>query len=234
MKIRSTSLLRIFLMMSGIFLIGICVACYRLSCFGVDSFTGMNLGISSFIGFRFGTWQLIANILILIVVFFTVPHCIGPGTIVNMICVGYISDFICWVINDAVSLKITLPIQIIFLLLGTLFASLGVALYMKADMGISPYDSVALILIKLTKNKLSFRIARISSDLTALIIGVFFCIVSHHNIWTIIGIGTIFNSLFNGPFIQLFQRYLEKIFRFEENFERSSHQRDRRIFSSFR
>lgn len=203
--------LRIGFMLLGIFLISVCVACYRLSGFGVDSYTGMNLGISGFLGMSFGNWQLIMNILILIVVFFTVRHCIGAGTIVNMVGVGYIADFLCWLVNDLLEMEMTLPLRILALLLGTLFASLGVALYMIADMGISPYDSVALIIVKLTKEKVPFQIARISSDITVLIIGVVFCLAAHNNVWMIVGIGTVINSLFNGPLIQFFRSRIEKV-----------------------
>lgn len=211
MKEKNNQLIfRSILMLTGIFLISVCVAFYRLSGFGVDSFTGMNLGISGFIGLSFGSWQLIANILILIVVFFTVRHCIGAGTIVNMICVGYAADFICWLVQDAISIEVTLPLRIFMLLIGTLFASSGVALYMKADMGISPYDSVALIIVKLTKERVPFHIARISSDITALVIGILFCLAARNNVWLIVGIGTIINSLFNGPFIQFFRKQLDE------------------------
>lgn len=203
-------LLRCFLMVIGILLISICVACYRLSGFGVDSFTGMNLGISGFLGMSFGTWQLIVNFVILIVVFFTVRHCIGLGTVVNMVCVGYIADFLCWLVDDVICIEMTLPLRILALLLATLFASLGVALYMKADMGISPYDSVALIITKLTKEKILFQYARISSDITALLIGILFCLASKGNIWMIVGIGTVCNSLFNGPLIQFFRNLIDK------------------------
>lgn len=203
--------LRIGFMLLGIFLISVCVACYRLSGFGVDSYTGMNLGISGFLGMSFGNWQLIMNILILIVVFFTVRHCIGAGTIVNMVGVGYIADFLCWLVNDVLEIEMTLPLRILALLLGTLFASLGVALYMIADMGISPYDSVALIIVKLTKEKVPFQIARISSDITVLIIGVVFCLAAHNNVWMIVGIGTVINSLFNGPLIQFFRSRIERV-----------------------
>ena len=207
---KNFDLLRCFLMISGILLISICVACYRLSGFGVDSFTGMNLGISGFLGMSFGTWQLIVNFVILIVVFFTVRHCIGLGTVVNMVCVGYIADFLCWLVDDVICIEMTLPLRVLALLLATLFASLGVALYMKADMGISPYDSVALIITKLTKEKIPFQYARISSDITALLIGILFCLASKSNIWMIVGIGTVCNSLFNGPLIQFFRNLIDK------------------------
>lgn len=212
MKKKSTRdlILRSLFMVFGILLISICVAGYRLSGFGVDSFTGMNLGISGCIGLSFGTWQLIANFAILIVVFFTVRHCIGAGTIVNMVCVGYIADFLCWLVQDLGKIEMTLPLRIVALLIGTLFAAIGVALYMKADMGIAPYDSVALIIEKLSKERVPFHIARITSDITALVIGVLFCLASGNNIWTILGIGTLLNALFNGPLIQFFRTRIDK------------------------
>ena len=83
-------------MLIGILLIGMCVASYRISGFGVDAFSCMNLGISGFLKMSFGNWQLIMNAVLLIIVWFTVRNCIGPGTIVNMVLVGYTADFLCW------------------------------------------------------------------------------------------------------------------------------------------
>ena len=57
-------------MVLGILFIGLCVSFLRLSQFGVDPFSAMNLGISGFIGWSFGTWQLLVNAIILVVVFF--------------------------------------------------------------------------------------------------------------------------------------------------------------------
>lgn len=202
---------RIAQMLSGIFLIGLCVACFRLSGFGVDAFTGMNLGISGFIGWSFGNWQLLANAVILIVVFFTVRHCIGAGTIINMIFVGYIADFICWLVLEVIHLEMEMSMRIGALIVAQLFASLGVALYMTADMGIAPYDSVAVIIEKVTKGKIPFHIARVVSDITVLSIGVIFCFAAGNSIWTVVGVGTVCNALLNGPMIQFFKKHIEKM-----------------------
>ena len=199
---------RTIMMLVGILFISITVGCYRLSGFGVDAFTCMNLGISGFIGMTFGTWQLIMNILILIVVFFTVRKCIGAGTIVNMVCVGYGADFICWMAQDVLRIDMTLPLRIGALILGSLFASLGVAFYMVAEMGIAPYDSVALIIEKVTKNRVKFQYARVLSDVTCVVIGVLFCLASHGDLLMIVGIGTVINACFNGPLIQFFRTHV--------------------------
>lgn len=208
---------RLFLMLGGILLIGMCVASYRMSGFGVDPFSCMNLGISGFLGMTFGTWQLIVNAVLLVIVWCTVRHCIGLGTIVNMVGVGYTADFLCWLFLDQIGLPITMPLRIVCLLLGTLFASLGCACYMIADMGIAPYDSVAFIITKYTKEKVSFRLARVLSDLTVMSVGVIFCVIAHNNIWEIVGLGTIVNACLNGPLIQLFRGKLEKIFILNKN-----------------
>lgn len=199
---------RCVMMLVGILFICICVGCYRLSGFGVDAFTCMNLGVSGFIGMGFGTWQLIVNAVILVIVFFTVRKCIGAGTIVNMVCVGYGADLICWLVLDVFGIEMILPLRIAALLIGCIFAGLGVSFYMVAEMGIAPYDSVALIIEKATKKKIPFQYARVISDVTCVVIGVVFCLIAKGNLWMIVGIGTLCNAFLNGPLIQFFKEHV--------------------------
>lgn len=199
------------MMILGILFIGLCVSFLRLSGFGVDPFSAMNLGISGFIGWSFGTWQLLMNAVILVIVFFQARHCIGAGTIINMIFVGYIADFVCWLVQDVVQIEMSLPLRIIALVLAQLMASMGVALYMVADMGIAPYDSVAIIIEKLTHQKIPFHKARVLSDVVVVIVGIAFASASGAGIWAVVGIGTVINACFNGPLIQFFKTKLEKM-----------------------
>ena len=199
------------MMILGILFIGLCVSFLRLSGFGVDPFSAMNLGISGFIGWSFGTWQLLMNAVILVIVFFQARQCIGAGTIINMIFVGYIADFVCWLVQDVVQIEMSLPLRIIALVLAQLMASMGVALYMVADMGIAPYDSVAIIIEKLTHQKIPFHKARVLSDVVVVIVGIAFASASGAGIWAVAGIGTVINACFNGPLIQFFKTKLEKM-----------------------
>ena len=184
MKTDKNFIKRCVLMAVGILFIGICVGAFRLSAFGVDAFTCMNLGIS---------------------VFFTARRCIGAGTIVNMVGVGYMADFICWLFQEVWEVNMTLPLRILALVTGSLLAGIGVAFYMAAEMGIAPYDSVALIIEKGTNGKIKFQYARVLSDITVVIVGVAFCLLSGGDLRLIIGIGTVCNALFNGPLIQFFK-----------------------------
>ncbi len=196
---------RTVMMLMGILFISISVGLYRLSGFGVDAFTCMNLGISEFLHMQFGTWQLIMNGVILIVLFFQGREYIGAGTIVNMVCVGYGADLLCWLVQDLAGIELLLPLRIGALALGCVFASLGVALYMPAEMGMSPYDSVAVMLEKMTRGKLPFQYARVLSDVTVVVVGVVSCLAAGASIWTVVGLGTVCNACFNGPMIQFFR-----------------------------
>lgn len=131
----------------------------------------------------------------------------GLGTIINMVFVGYIADFICFLVNDVAQIHITMPLRIIALILGQFMASMGVALYMTADMEL-PYMMRWLLLLKSNKRKIPFHIARVSSDITVVMIGVLFCIIGKNSVWSIVGIGTIINACCNGPMIQFLKKRL--------------------------
>lgn len=205
---KTVSKMRLMMMCFGIFLIGVAVSAFRLSAFGVDPFTCMNLGISGYLHMGFGTWQLLMNLVILVVVFFTVRKCIGLGTIINMVFVGYTADLFCWIVTDYMKITPGIGFRIVCLCIGMLFASLGAAMYMVADLGIAPYDSVAYIIQKATKEKVSFRMARVLSDVTVMAVGIVACFASGENVWLIVGVGTILNALLNGPLIQFFNTVL--------------------------
>ena len=201
---------RIIMMLAGILFISLSVGLYRLSGFGVDAFTCMNLGISGYLNMQFGTWQLIMNAVILVILFFQGREYIGAGTIVNMVFVGYGADFFCWMVQDLAHMEMSFSLRIGALVLGCLFASLGVAFYSVAVMWMSPYDSVAVLLEKLTHGKIPFQYARVCSDITVVIVGIIFCLAAGNSLWTIIGLGTICNACFNGPVIQFFRTHVSE------------------------
>lgn len=195
---------RATMMVAGILLIGISVGLLRLAAFGVDPFSCMNMGISGFLGMSFGNWQLIANILLLIVVFFTARSFIGLGTVVNMVFVGYIADFVCWLAQDA-GMESPLDLRIALLLVGIVMTCAGAGIYMAADLGIAPYDAAAYVLLKAIKNRIAFRWARIITDFVCVGIGTLFCLLANNELSAIVGVGTIITAFLTGPLIQFFR-----------------------------
>lgn len=206
----SISLERVLKMIVGSVLIGVAVACYRVSLFGVDAYTCMNLGLSGFLGIRFGNFSLIMNTILFVAVLFIAREHIGIGTLVNMASVGYVADFCYWIVMDIMGVQAGMFLRILFLAAASILIALGCALYMNAKLGIAPYDAIAFIIVKFMKGKISFRAARVVSDVTVVIIGVTFCLIGHNNLMEIIGLGTIVNALFNGPLIQFFLTKIEK------------------------
>ena len=196
---------RYTMMMVGNLFIGICVGAYWLSAFGVDAFTCMNLDLGQFVGLSFGTWQLIVNVFLLALVFWKARNRIGPGTVVNMVGVGYLADFLCWLFLEVWQVEMTLPLRILALLTGSVLSGLGVALYITPELGTAPYDSLGLIVEDAAGGRVSFRTARVAIDVTAVVIGVAFCLLAGGRLGLILGVGTVCNALFNGPLIQFFR-----------------------------
>ena len=199
---------RYAMMLVGNLFIGICVGAYRLSALGVDAFTCMNLGLSQFVGLSFGTWQLIVNVFLLALVFWKARNRIGPGTVVNMVGVGYLADFLCWLFLEVWQVEMTLPLRILALLTGSVLSGLGVALYITPELGTAPYDSLGLIVEDAAGGRVSFRSARVAIDVAAVVTGVAFCVLAGGELRLILGVGTVCNALFNGPLIQFFRTYV--------------------------
>lgn len=82
----------------------------------------------------------------------------------------------------------------------------GSAFYMIADLGVSTYDAVALIIVN-TWHKGKFQYVRIITDLVCVILGVVLFLISGgaaRDIITIADVGTIITAFFMGPLIEFF------------------------------
>ena len=126
-----------------------------------------------------------------------------------MVFVGYTADFLCWLFLEQLGLSVGMPLRIAFLLLGMLFLSFGCACYMSAEMGIAPYDSAAFIITKYAGERVSFRTARIATDVTVVLVGIVFSIAGGNSVWQAAGLGTVICSLCNGPLIQYFRSIIQ-------------------------
>ena len=75
----NTKTMKIIMMLLGNLLMGIAVAILRMSRFGTDPFTCMNLGVSGFLNISFGTYQLLVNIIFFIFVYGKEEAALGLG-----------------------------------------------------------------------------------------------------------------------------------------------------------
>lgn len=82
----------------------------------------------------------------------------------------------------------------------------GSAFYMTADLGVSTYDAIAIVMAN--KWKLGkFKYIRVCTDLVCVVLGIVLFLLgggSAKNILTFVGVGTIITAFFMGPLIEFF------------------------------
>jgi len=188
---------RILMSFSGVMLLGVCVALLRLAELGTDPFTVLVTGLTVTTGFPYYLVYSVINAVFLVVVWIIKRKYVGIATILNLFLVGIVADateslFIGWFqVNSWVG-------QVFILLGGLAILCFASSLYMTADLGVSTYDAVALILND--KKILPFRFARILTDL--LCVGIGFLLGG------VVGIGTLFTAFFMGPVIHFLNVHL--------------------------
>ncbi|SDC31574.1 Uncharacterized membrane protein YczE [Pelagirhabdus alkalitolerans] len=190
--------LKLLMMILGNILLGFAIGVFIIAELGTDPFATMNLGVSSTLGWSFGNYQLVFNSLLFIVILLYGRHLIGIGTLVNMTALGYIADFTVYSYEQLPIESIPLVIRLIMLAIGIILASLGLSLYITAQLGVAPYDALPLIIMAFTKDKVSFAKARMGVDILAVIIGFLF--------GAVVNIGTLIIAVSLGNGVAFFNR----------------------------
>ena len=196
---------RIFMSVIGVILCAISVAFFKHAAFGMDSFQVFVNGMVELVPISYGTLYVIINVVLLLFALIFDKHYIGLATLVNLVFLGYIAEFSLYL------LEMLLPnpgivVRIICLAIGIPMMCLASALYYTADMGVSTYDAIALIMAN-TWKLAKFRYCRIGVELCAVIIGAalyYFGKDSFSGIGVLIGVGTIITAFCMGPLIEVF------------------------------
>lgn len=169
---------RFLLMLVGIFFMGFFLSLLILVGFGTDPYSFMNLNIARAINLSLGNWQLIFNSALFCLMLLFARSLIGLGTLFNMIFIGYIADFFCYVWTtcgfEAFVFANGLCAKIIVFVLALFGFVVFASFYINAQLGLSPYDATANILSKIFA-RVPFFVVRIIFDLFAIVIG---CIAS--------------------------------------------------------
>ncbi|MBE5801651.1 MAG: hypothetical protein E7319_05115 [Clostridiales bacterium] len=195
---------RFLLMLLGVFGMGFFLSFLIETAYGSDTCTFMNLPLSAKFGLTFGTWQLCLNIVMLIGVILMKPKLIGAGTIANMVGIGYISDFCRWLWARILpeSLFTLQPARSIVFVLALIPFILSIAIYMVADMGLSPFDALPVIFTE--KLGLRFSTGRMIWDFAAIGVGLL--------AGGKLNIGTFLLALTLGPVVGVVDKFLKKHF----------------------
>lgn len=208
---KSITVAKIIGVLLGNVIIGLGVAGLKLSLMGNDPYTAMILALSDVTHIRIGHFQLMLNLLIFIIQLIWGRKFIGFGTLVNMCLLGYLLEFWQWVLNNTIggAEGHGFVYGLIYMLLSLICIALGLSMYQTANLGVSPYDYLALGMTEAFRPP--YFVNRIITDaacVTIIVIIVLFKLLplsgSH------LGIGTVLCAFCFGPVIHFFDRFSVK------------------------
>lgn len=202
---------RIFMSLFGVIICAISVGIFKIAALGVDPFQALMSGLDKMIPISFGTLYVIVNLLLLVFSLVVDRKNIGIATFINLFLLGYITEFT-YEYLQTVIVEPSMAVRFICLAIGIVVICFGSALYMTANLGVSTYDAVAIVLAYKWKVG-KFQYCRIATDLMCVIGGTIIFLLGGgklSEVPTIVGIGTIITAFFMGPLIELFN---EKIAR---------------------
>ncbi|TGA97016.1 membrane protein [Sporolactobacillus shoreae] len=165
---------------------------------GLDPFTALNIGLSNKLHMSLGIYQLLVNVLIIVLVFFLDRKKIGIGTVINMVFAGFMIEWFSRFYISVFHYHPSILTMMVNGILGLLLFTLGTSLYMSANLGVAPYDAIAPIAS--ARLHIKYRFCRIAQDL-AFMIGAL--IASGP-----IGLATIIIAFFAGPLITFYDKYV--------------------------
>lgn len=189
----------VLIMCIGNILAGMGIAIFKLAGLGTDPFSGMNMAVAETLGMAYGNFQLLVNIVLLIVELLFGRMFLGMGTIVNAVFLAYICTFFYNVFTNIMGIALTaLPARLLALCIGVLICCLGLSMYQMPNEGVAPYDSLSLIMTRKWP-KIPYFWHRMSNDVV--------CALICYAAGGVIGIGTLVTAFGLGPVIHFFNRH---------------------------
>lgn len=204
---------RIAMSVLGVLVCGFSVGIFKLAAFGVDPFQAFMSGMDHLIPIGFGTLYVIVNVVLLSFSLCFNRKKIGIATVINLLFLGYVTQFSYGLLQQMFP-QPSIPIRAAALVIGIVIICFGSAFYMTADLGVSTYDAVAIIMAD-TWHLGKFQYLRIATDIVCVVLGVVLFLISGgdwHAITTFAGIGTIITAFFMGPLIEFFNVHVARPF----------------------
>ena len=202
---------RIFMSLAGVLICAVSVGVFKIAALGVDPFQSLMSGLDNWIPIPFGTLYVLVNLALLVFSLIADRRNIGIATFINLFLLGYITQF-SYALFQRWLPDPSLLVRGLCLIVGIVVICFGSSLYMTANLGVSTYDAVAIVLSG--KWKLGqFQYVRICCDLVCVILGVGIFLLSGGalaKVPTIAGVGTVITAFFMGPLIQFFNTHVAK------------------------
>lgn len=185
----------------GLILCGVGVALFLYSGWGVDPASVFELGIANVIHVSYGTSSALINVIILAIVFLVDKSYINISSVIAIFGIGYTADFVKSFLNMLNLGELNALIKIVMIFLGLMIMATGIAVYVRADLGVGAIDSISELISR--KGNFQYRIVRIIGDISFVVIGYF--------LGGTVGIGTVIAAFMTGPAVQLVRPAVHKI-----------------------
>ena len=195
----------------GVIICAISVGIFKIAALGVDPFQSFMAGLDALVPIKFGTLYMITNAVMLLFALTFDRHYIGIATFINLFLLGYITQFT-YEFLQTIIVEPSMIVRVICLVVGVVILCFGSAFYMTADLGVSTYDAIALIIVN-TWKKGKFQYVRIITDLCCIALGIALFLLSGGavlQIPTIVGVGTVITAFFMGPLIEVFNVHITR------------------------
>ncbi len=195
----------------GVLITAVCVGVFKLAAFGVDPFQSLMSGLHTMFPISFGTLYVIVNAILLAFSLIADRSKIGLATFINLFLLGYVTEF------SYAALQMLFPdpsmiVRIAAIAVGMVALCFGASMYMTANLGVSTYDAVAIVLSEKWKVA-KFQYCRIATDVVCVVSGVAIYLLAGgawDGVTAIAGIGTIITAFFMGPIIAFFNEKVSK------------------------
>ena len=198
---------RILMSVIGVLICAVSVGFFKLAAFGVDPFQSFMSGMDQLIPIEFGTLYVIVNACLLLFALIFDRHYIGIATFVNLFLLGYVVQFT-YETLQMIFAEPSMVVRILSFAFGFIMLCFSSSIYMTADLGVSTYDAVALIMANTWKIG-KFKYIRIATDVVCVVLGILLFLVGGGALAMIpafVGVGTILTAFFMGPLIDFFNR----------------------------
>ncbi|KIL74070.1 YczE/YyaS/YitT family protein [Bacillus badius] len=176
------------------FILGLIVLAFGISLtikgkvLGIGPWDVFHYGLYKQLGLTIGTWSILAGVIIILSTWIGTKTPPKIGAIVNMLLLGLFIDLF----NALLPAPETFLVQLVFFMAGVFILGFGISLYVSADLGAGPRDSLMLLIVE--KTGWSIAYVRNGMEITVFILG-----------WLLggpVGIGTIIIAFFLGKIIQ--------------------------------
>lgn len=166
--------------------------------FGVGSWDVLHIGLTKTLGLTIGTWSILVGLAILAFDMVITKRFPLPGTFIDMFLAGIFIDIFNYWIPDIDGFWM----QLFSYISGLILLGWGCGMYMVANLGIGPRDTLMLLLV----NKLGWSVTRARTTLEVSVAILGFLLGGP------IGVGTALMAFGLGPIIQFALTYNEKLF----------------------